>query len=81
MCTICGEWAGVASAGHDECVEASKAGKSIAEIRAMRGAAPQETHIHPHSLTAFSIFWVVFGALWAFALTAGVVYALLRVVI
>jgi hypothetical protein len=30
--------------------------------------------------TPVSIFWAVFGALWAFALSAGVIYALIRMV-
>jgi len=30
------------------------------------------------SLTAKAIFWAVFGALWAFSLSAGLVYLILR---
>jgi hypothetical protein len=32
-------------------------------------------------LTGNTVFWAVFGALWAFSLTAGILYALIRLLL
>jgi len=50
-------------------------GKSQEEIRESVGGPPVGQR---KTLSASSIFWAVFGALWAFGITAGIVVAILR---
>lgn len=61
---------------HKDCYETQAAGRPVEDVRAratldMRSATPLP-------LTAKGVFWAVFGALWAFSFTAGIIYALLR---
>jgi hypothetical protein len=75
-CKYCGQWAGVASDEHQDCAQAIADGKSLDEIRAMRCASAAPAQTKP--LTAWSLFWVIFLALWLFSLTAGLLYVVLK---
>jgi hypothetical protein len=72
QCKFCGKQAGIFQDEHRWCYQAHIAGISLEEQYAKdaaRAATP---------LQAVGVFWAVFGALWAFSLTAGLVYFLLR---
>lgn len=74
-CRLCGEWAGIGRDHHDNCKERSAAGVTLEQIRStavLRGAAGAP-------MTSVRLFWVIFGALWAFSLSAGLVLGFLRV--
>ena len=73
-CKLCGQWAGVASDEHPLCREAIDAGQPLPADR--RGIEPGIAL--PRPLTAAGVFWAVFLAQWLFALTAGIVYAIVR---
>jgi len=75
-CVFCGKWAGIFADKHDDCAKLAAAGRTPQQIRAAFAAAKQADPLKP--LTAWSVFWAIFGALWLFSLTAGVVYAILR---
>ena len=74
-CKFCGTWSGFSTSEHANCATASAEGKTNDEIRADLNLPPL---IAPGPLTSGSIFWSVFGALWAFGITAGIVVAILR---
>lgn len=78
-CKHCGQWAGVASDEHDDCAKLAAEGKTAEEIRYLRDAPPLAAT--PRPITTRSIFWSVFFALWAFSLTAAIVFAIIRAVI
>jgi hypothetical protein len=75
-CNLCGEWAGLIATEHPLCREAFDAGKPLPDGR---GLAPMARAV-PMPLTSRSIFWAIFAALWAFSLSAGIIYALLRAI-
>jgi hypothetical protein len=68
-CKFCGKWSGLFDDQHLDCALAAAQGKTLESFTEI---AP------PRPLTAVTIFWTVFGALWAFGLTAGIVAAILR---
>jgi hypothetical protein len=75
-CNLCGEWAGLGSSEHPLCREAVDAGKPLPDGRGLASTA----RAVPLPLTPRSIFWAIFGALWAFSVSAGIVYALIRAI-
>lgn len=77
-CIHCGTWAGLSGSEHEECKRLADEGKTSAEIKAIvnRGADA----IVPRPLTARGVFWAVFGALWAFSITAGIIVAIVRAI-
>lgn len=73
-CKYCGKSAGILADEHEWCREAKEAGRLdeyLATLNAPKAVGP---------LTAVRMFWVIFGALWAFSLTAGLLYALIRAI-
>lgn len=61
-------------AGRREVAEA----KSQAPAAIEAAAVPQATvnlPAQPRPLTRTALFWIIFGALWAFSISAGIVYA------
>ena len=66
-CKYCGKWSGLFDDQHIDCAEAEAKGIKLTT-----------SPIAVRPLTAGSIFWAVFGALWAFGITAGIVGAILR---
>jgi hypothetical protein len=74
-CKYCGKWSGLFEDEHMDCALAASQGKTAAEIREDAGGAPVEAF---QPVTPTSIFWAVLGALWAFALSAGLLVAVLR---
>ena len=78
-CKYCGKWAGVAGDEHMDCARLAAEGKTNDEIKALDARTYARTSAAP--LTAGSIFWAVFGALWAFAITAGIVGAIIKSII
>jgi len=78
-CKYCGKPAGFMCDTHEACIKAKTGGLSLDDIRA-QASDPNSAEQKSGQLTAKSIFWAVFGALWAFSLTAGLVYAILRAI-
>jgi hypothetical protein len=78
-CKYCGRWAGVAGDEHMDCARLAADGKTNEEIKAFDARSSSRLPAMP--LTAGSIFWAVFGALWAFAITAGIVGGIIRAII
>lgn len=64
-CKYCGKWAGICIHEHLDCERAAKEGGDA--VPWPPPSAP------PKPLTASGIFWAVFGALWCFSLSAGLV--------
>lgn len=80
-CKWCGEWAGVASSEHDDCSKLAAKGSTIEQIKQTRrelGLPQSQPSASSRPLTTMNIFWSVFFALWAFALTAGAVAEIIR---
>ena len=74
-CKFCGRWSGLFEDEHTLCALMAANGKTLEEIRESVGAPPVS---EPKPLGVSSIFWAVFGALWAFGITAGIVAAIFR---
>jgi hypothetical protein len=74
-CKHCGTWSGLFDNEHVNCAIAAAQGKTVEEIRDSVGG-PDAVAATP--ITNRSIFWAVFGALWAFSITAGILAAILK---
>ncbi len=74
-CKYCGKWSGMFDDEHMDCASAASQGKTAAQIREDLGR-PQMVIAQP--VTNASIFWAVFGGLWAFSISAGFFVAILR---
>jgi hypothetical protein len=68
-CKYCGKWSGLFDDEHFDCAQASAQGKAIDSFIEILPSKP---------LSGSTIFWSVFGALWAFGITAGIVAAILK---
>jgi hypothetical protein len=64
------------STTHADCADLARNGMSAADIHARDVSAPEP----PRPLTGAGVFVAVFAALWAFALSAAVVYFFFRFV-
>jgi hypothetical protein len=84
-CKYCGEWAGLTGDEHLDCARLAAEGKSQEEIRILVGAVPPATLVAPQtalsSLTPQKVFWTIFGALWAFSLSAGILLLIIRALV
>lgn len=67
-CKYCGKWACFFDKEHLDCA-----------FQAEQGDPPVIEP--PERLTAGRIFWAIFGALWAYSLSAAVVYFLFRLIV
>jgi predicted secreted Zn-dependent protease len=74
-CKYCGTWSGLFDDEHVNCAVAAAQGKTVDEIRYSLDRPPAEAAT---PITNRSIFWAVFGALWAFGISAGIVAAILK---
>lgn len=76
-CKYCGRWAGVASDEHFDCATLAAQGKSTDEIRALMNA-PDAAPLAVAQMKPSTLFWIIFGALWAFSASAGILYAIIH---
>lgn len=70
-CTHCGKWSGFFQDYHEDCA------KAAAAVNFRSANAPQ-FHSSVPRFPFWPLFWAIFVALWAFSLTAGLVFALVR---
>ena len=68
-CKYCGKWSGIFDIEHFDCAQAAAQGKTLETFVPLMPSRP---------LTASGVFWAVFGALWAFGVTAGIIAAICR---
>ena len=76
-CKYCGKWAGVAGDEHVDCAKLADEGKTDEEIRALMNA-PGPAPVAVAQMNASTLFWIIFGALWAFSASAGILYAIIH---
>jgi hypothetical protein len=77
-CEFCGDWAGLIARSHPRCFDSFKAGASLDQIKAERKSvtAPSVSPTVAVVRTP-TIVWGVFLGMWLFAITAGIVCAII----
>jgi hypothetical protein len=78
-CKHCGTWAGIVGDSHVGCANLAEKGWTNEQIIAsMQAAGASRAPVKP--LTGSGVFWAVFGALWLFSVTAGILYSIIRLI-
>ena len=72
ICKHCGKWSGWFVDEHFDCAQAAAQGKAL---DCFTEVAP------PRPLTSGGVFWAVFGALWAFGISAGILVFIVRLLL